>query len=161
MTAPHRPPFRADQVGSLLRPATVVEARARHKENKISNEELRSIEDDAIRSSVARQEEIGLFASTDGEFRRTAWHMDFISSLGGIVRAPGNLVVKFENEHEKIEFTPDAFRIDGRLRLDDVIFAEDFRFLNSLVTTSMAMPQLAIHVAGCDSSSRPRRTRRC
>jgi 5-methyltetrahydropteroyltriglutamate--homocysteine methyltransferase len=63
--------------------------------------------------------------------------MDFISELGGVVRAPGNLVVKFENEHDKIEFTPDAFRIDGRLRLDKTIFAADFSYLSSVVTNSM------------------------
>jgi 5-methyltetrahydropteroyltriglutamate--homocysteine methyltransferase len=64
--------------------------------------------------------------------------MDFISRLGGVVRAPGNIVVRFENEHEKIEFTPEAFKIDHRLHLDEVIFEEAFRYLNSTVTSSIA-----------------------
>jgi 5-methyltetrahydropteroyltriglutamate--homocysteine methyltransferase len=140
--APHRPPFRADQVGSLLRPPELVAARERFAANEISRDELRSIEDEAVRASVKRQEEIGLLATTDGEFRRNAWHMDFISALGGVVRAPGNLVVKFENEHEKIEFTPDAFKIEGRIHLPQVIFEEGFRFLEGVVTTSM--PKLTI-----------------
>lgn len=138
MAAPHRPPFRADQVGSLLRPAGLVAARARRAAGEISEEELQQETESAIRQSVARQEALGLLAATDGEFRRNAWHMDFINALGGVVPAPGNIVVKFENEHDKIEFTPDAFRIEGRIRLDNVIFAEAFSFLNGVVSTSVA-----------------------
>jgi 5-methyltetrahydropteroyltriglutamate--homocysteine methyltransferase len=125
-----------------LRPAALVAARERFAANEISHDELRAAEDVAVQNSVRRQEEIGLLATTDGEFRRSAWHMDFISSLGGVVRAPGNLVVKFENEHEKIEFTPDAFKIEGRLHLPQVIFEEAFTFLAGAVTSSM--PKLTI-----------------
>lgn len=138
MPAPHRPPFRADQVGSLLRPAALLEARARFAADELPRHELDSITDDAIRTAVARQEAVGLLAVTDGEFRRNSWHMDFIGALGGIVLAPGNIVVKFENATEKIEFTPDAFKIDGRLHLNQVIFGQAFSFLNSVVTSSVA-----------------------
>lgn len=138
MNAPHRPPFRADQVGSLLRPPSLSTAKARHAAGEISIEELHEETDAAIRHSVARQEATGLLAVTDGEFRRSSWHMDFINALGGVVAAPGNIVVRFENDLEKIEFTPDAFRIDGRIHLDSVIFAEAFALLNSLVTNSVA-----------------------
>ncbi len=120
----------------------LVAARDRFAANEITRDELRAVEDEAVRASVRRQEAIGLLATTDGEFRRSAWHMDFISALGGVVRAPGNLVVRFENEREKIEFTPDAFKIEGRVHLPNVIFEEAFGFLEGVVTTSM--PKLTI-----------------
>jgi 5-methyltetrahydropteroyltriglutamate--homocysteine methyltransferase len=152
--APHRPPFRADHVGSLLRPPALVSARARFSANEISRDELAVVEDEAVRAAVKRQEDLGLLATTDGEFRRTAWHTDFISSLGGVVRAPGNRVVKFENDHEKLEFTPDAYNFEGRVHLPTVIFEEAFRFLAGVVTTSMpklTMPSPAmLHFRGGD-----------
>src|SRR5487761_2492068 len=138
MSTPHRPPFRADQVGSLLRPSAVLDAREQFGRGELSLHELETITDDAIRASVARQEALGLLAATDGEFRRNSWHMDFIGALGGVVPAPGSLVVKFENATERIEFTPAAFKIDGRLHLDNVIFGAAFSFLNSIVTSSIA-----------------------
>ena len=79
-----RPPFRADQVGSLLRPAMLVEARTRFKSGAIDAEELRRAEDDAIRAAVARQESVGLAAVTDGEFRRDYWYIDFLRQLQGV-----------------------------------------------------------------------------
>ena len=138
MPVPHRPPFRADQVGSLLRPPALLSARSKFAAGELDRSELDSITDAAIRTAVTRQESLGLLAVTDGEFRRNSWHMDFIGALGGIVPAPGNIVVKFENETERIEFTPDAFKIDGRLHLDGVVFGKAFSFLNSLVTSSIA-----------------------
>jgi len=121
----------------LLRPPALLAARERFAANEIAHDELRSIEDEAVRASVRRQEELGLLATTDGEFRRTAWHTDFISALGGVVRAPGNRVVKFENDHEKLEFTPDAYKFEGRIHLPNVIFEDAFRFLAGVVDTSM------------------------
>jgi len=79
-----RPPFRADQVGSLLRPQALVEARARFKSGAINAEQLRKYEDDAISAAVTRQESIGLQAVTDGEFRRDYWHIDFLRQLQGV-----------------------------------------------------------------------------
>ena len=79
-----QPPFRADHVGSLLRPTTLLEARADHAAGRIDRGELRALEDDAIREVVRMQEDVGLRAATDGEFRRTSWHMDFIYGLDGI-----------------------------------------------------------------------------
>ena len=78
-----RPPFRADHVGSLLRPERLREARADFKAGTIDADELRAVEDDAIREVIALQRDAGLQDATDGEFRRTSWHMDFIYSLGG------------------------------------------------------------------------------
>src|SRR5882724_4377614 len=78
------PPFRADHVGSLLRPATLVAARARHARGELSAPELRRAEDDAISAVVARQEAIGLQSITDGELRRDYWHIDFLRRLEGV-----------------------------------------------------------------------------
>src|SRR5690242_6810610 len=78
-----RPPFRADMVGSLLRPAPLKEARARHAAGEISADELRAVEDREIVKILARQAEIGLQSATDGEFRRSWWHFDFLAALQG------------------------------------------------------------------------------
>ena len=133
------PPFRADHVGSLLRPPDLLRARA---DERLSADELRAIEDEAIRGAVRMQEEVGLKSATDGEFRRASWHMDFIYQLGGISKSPGNLAVKFHNADGDIEFTPAAMHIDGKVTLETPIFAPDFEFLQSVVTT--ATPKLTI-----------------
>jgi 5-methyltetrahydropteroyltriglutamate--homocysteine methyltransferase len=78
------PPFRADHVGSLLRPAALKEARARRARGEISADELRAAEDTAIEHVIARQAEIGLRSATDGEFRRAMWHFDFLEHLDGV-----------------------------------------------------------------------------
>src|SRR5215216_3187127 len=136
------PPFRADHVGSLLRPPELLQAREDFAADRISADELRAIEDDAIRDVVKLQEEVGLQSATDGEFRRASWHMDFIYQLGGISKAPGNLTVKFHNAEGDIEFTPAAMHIDGKVRLERPIFAEAFEFLKGITTT--ATPKLTI-----------------
>ncbi len=128
------PPFRADHVGSLLRPPQLLAARDRFARGEIAAEELRAVEDDAIRDVVAMQEEVGLQSATDGEFRRASWHMDFIYRLGGVSKAPGNLTVQFHNEAGDIEFTPAALHIDGKIRLTEPVFAEDFEFLKKTTT---------------------------
>jgi methionine synthase II (cobalamin-independent) len=85
------PPFRADHVGSLLRPPELIRARAAFADGAIDANGLRDAEDTAIREVVALQEDIGLRSATDGEFRRTSWHMDFIYQLGGISRSDEQL----------------------------------------------------------------------
>ena len=80
-----KPPFRADHVGSLLRPQRLLEARAKLDKGEFNATELRRIEDEAIRHAVKRQEDVGLKSITDGEFRRRSWHMDFICRIGGVV----------------------------------------------------------------------------
>lgn len=132
----NRPPFRADHVGSLLRPAELLRAREDFAEDRISAEDLRGIEDEAIRSVVKMQEDIGLQSATDGEFRRASWHMDFIYQLDGISKAPGDLKVEFRNEEGTIEFTPAALHVGGKLGVSETIFGEDFEYLKSLTTTA-------------------------
>ena len=136
------PPFRADHVGSLLRPPELLAARAAHAEGRLPAGELRAVEDEAIRAVVRMQEDVGLRSATDGEFRRNSWHMDFIYQLGGIGRADENLTVQFRNDAGVLEFASAALRVGGRVTLEQVIFADAFRFLADTVTT--AVPKLTI-----------------
>ena len=136
------PPFRADHVGSLLRPQQLLTARADFAAGRIDAAELRAIEDAAITQIVGMQAQAGLQSATDGEFRRASWHMDFIYSLGGITKAPGNLAVKFRNASGNIEFTPAALHVGSKIKLDQTIFADDFRYLQSVAGS--ATPKLTI-----------------
>jgi 5-methyltetrahydropteroyltriglutamate--homocysteine methyltransferase len=142
MTRRDGPPFRADHVGSLLRPAGLLAAREAFAAGTIAAAALRAAEDAAITAVVALQEDLGLQSATDGEFRRASWHMDFIYQLGGISKAPGNLAVKFQSPSGTIEFTPAALHVDGRIRIEQTIFERDFTYLQSRVTT--AVPKLTI-----------------
>jgi methionine synthase II (cobalamin-independent) len=136
------PPFRADQVGSLLRPSGLLEARERRATGEISAERLREIEDASIRDVVRMQEDVGLQSATDGEFRRTSWHMDFIYQLGGVDRTDEKLMVHFRNEQGELDFESAALRVHDRVTLQDTIFGDAFTFLRDAVTT--AMPKLTI-----------------
>jgi 5-methyltetrahydropteroyltriglutamate--homocysteine methyltransferase len=136
------PPFRADHVGSLLRPAAVLDARAQFAAGTLDADGLRAAEDAAIREVVALQEKVGLAAATDGEFRRTSWHMDFIYQLGGITKTDEQLRVRMANASGETAFTTAGMAITGKVGLEHPIFADDFRFLASLVTT--AVPKLTI-----------------
>ena len=137
-----RPPFRAEHVGSLLRPRALLEARESHGAGRIDAAELRTTEDEAIRDAVRMQEEVGLRSATDGEFRRASWHMDFIYQLDGITHEAGHIAVKFVNEEGEIEFTPAALHIESKLGVSKTIFGEDFEFLRD--TAQTAVPRLTI-----------------
>ncbi len=137
------PPFRADHVGSLLRPPELHEAREAHAAGKLDDEGLKAAEDAAIDEIVRMQEEVGLQSVTDGEFRRATWHMDFIYSIDGISRAPGNLAVKFHNAEGDIEWTPAAIHIDGKLGVSEPIFGEAFEYLQSRASENQT-PKLTI-----------------
>jgi 5-methyltetrahydropteroyltriglutamate--homocysteine methyltransferase len=137
-----RPPFRADHVGSLLRPPELLAARERHAAGQLSDEDLAAAEDAAIRDVVAAQESIGLRAATDGEFRRGSWHMDFIYQLGGVKRTEGTIAVAFRNEREELSFTPSGLSVDAPIHLDKPIFGSAFSALASMV--SSATPKLTI-----------------
>jgi 5-methyltetrahydropteroyltriglutamate--homocysteine methyltransferase len=128
-----RPPFRADHVGSLLRPPKLLRAREQFAAGQISAEDLRATEDDAIRQIVKMQADVGLQSATDGEFRRASWHMDFIYQLGGIEQVAGDIKVKFRNADGEVDFKPAAIAVTDKVRLDHPIFAEDFEFLKAIV----------------------------
>ena len=136
------PPFRADHVGSLLRPPEVLKAREDHASGAIDAKRLREIEDAAIRDVVRMQEDIGLQTATDGEFRRASWHMDFIYRLQGISRTDEAIRVHFRNAQGDLEFTSAALKVDGKIGIDGPIFGPDFQFLQSAVTTGT--PKLTI-----------------
>jgi 5-methyltetrahydropteroyltriglutamate--homocysteine methyltransferase len=137
-----KPPFRADHVGSLLRPPQLLRARDRCKNGEISASELRTIEDASILRAVRMQEEAGLQGITDGEFRRGSWHMDFLYQLGGATKVQDNLKVQFHNEKGDIEFTPAALRVTGKLTLKKCIFGDDFSYLKSIThgTPKLTIP---------------------
>jgi 5-methyltetrahydropteroyltriglutamate--homocysteine methyltransferase len=146
------PPYRADHVGSLLRPQELLKAREDFAEGRIDAEVLRAVEDEAIRDVVRMQKEVGLRSATDGEFRRASWHMDFIYQLDGVNKAPGNLAVQFRNAEGTIEFTPAALHIDSKLGVSRTIFGEAFEFLKSVVdgqTPKLTIPSPSmVHYRG-------------
>jgi 5-methyltetrahydropteroyltriglutamate--homocysteine methyltransferase len=127
------PPFRADHVGSLLRPQRVKDARERFQRNEITREELRREEDEAIREVAAKQEAIGLQGVTDGEFRRTFFHVDFLQQLQG-VSVSGGISARFHTREGEIDFTPPRLTVTGKLRHVRSIQGDDFRFLQSVTT---------------------------
>ena len=137
-----KPPFRADHVGSLLRPPELLKARENLAQGRVNADELRSVEAEAIRAIVKMQEEVGLQSATDGEFRRTSWHMDFIYQLDGIHTGDDQVRVRFRSEQGDIEFTTAALHVDGKIGLPKTIFGDAFRFLQETVTT--ATPKLTI-----------------
>jgi 5-methyltetrahydropteroyltriglutamate--homocysteine methyltransferase len=129
-----RPPFRADHVGSLLRPPALREARAAHAAGKLSAAELRAVEDRHIREAIGKQESIGLRAATDGEYRRAYWHYDFVSRLAG---------TELYVPEQKVEFKggvklPHMLRVTGRIAWKEPVFIDDYGFVAASVTGAMA-----------------------
>ncbi len=138
------PPFRADHVGSLLRPPELHKARADHAEGRIGADQLRAVEDEAVRDAVRLQADAGLRSATDGEFRRRSWHMDFIYSLGGVDKVmDSTLKVEFRNADGTMEFTPPSLRVASPVHLDETIFADAFGFLTEQVGSGIT-PKLTI-----------------
>jgi 5-methyltetrahydropteroyltriglutamate--homocysteine methyltransferase len=138
-----KPPFRADQVGSLLRPPELLRARDDHQARGISAAELRAIEDGAIRAIVRLQEDIGLQGVTDGEYRRVDWLMDFKYALGGVKRLEAEPVqVPFRGEAGAVTWSFVPYTIASRLHLKHCIFGEDFAFLKSATraTAKLTIP---------------------
>ncbi len=127
-----RPPFRADHVGSLLRPRRLAEARAAHRAGRLDAAGLRAVEDAAIAEAIAMQERIGLRAATDGEYRRAYWHYDFVSGLTG---------VEIYEPEQKIAFKGatlgHALRVTGPIRYEAPVMVEDFRFVAQHVKTAI------------------------
>ena len=141
MTVRTKPPFRADHVGSLLRPAELLQARKEHAEGLLSTAKLREIEDKAIRAAVKMQEAVGLQSVTDGEYRRIDWFMDFKYAIGGIEKLDEVVKVPFATDAGKVDFEFVAYRVGEKIRLNEVIFADDFKFLRSV---AKATPKLTI-----------------
>jgi 5-methyltetrahydropteroyltriglutamate--homocysteine methyltransferase len=131
-------PFRADHVGSLLRPPELLRARSEHQAGRLSAAELRRSEDAAIRDAARMQADLGLKGVTDGEFRRGSWHMDFLHRIGGVAPTGQALRIQFKNEAGPVEAALGAFRIADKLALGDTIFGDDFAYLKSVAPAGTA-----------------------
>ena len=153
MTQRTTPPFRADHVGSLLRPAELHEARTKAKRGEISPEQLRALQDKHIREAVAKQESVGMQVVTDGEFRRDWWHIDFIHGFDGVELAAGDAYgdAKFKNTEEQ----PPFMTVKSRIRRRKPSMLEHFKFLKSVAkrTPKFTMPSPAMLHARGDRAS--------
>lgn len=118
-------PFRFDNVGSFLRPATLKVARKAYQEDRLTREELTLIEDEAIRDLVEKQKGIGLKAITDGEFRRSWWHLDFMWGLNGVEKVDIDRGYQFNGE----ETRPESARLTGKISGEGHPFVEHFKFI--------------------------------
>src|SRR5215208_1081405 len=123
-----KPPFRADMVGSLLRPEPLKEARARHVAGEIGADQLRAVEDREIEKIIGKQEEIGLQSATDGEFRRSWWHFDFLSQLEGCKLVQLDQGIQFHGVQTKAE----SIAVTGKLGWPDAHpMLQHFKFLKA------------------------------
>jgi 5-methyltetrahydropteroyltriglutamate--homocysteine methyltransferase len=134
-----RPPFRADQVGSLLRPQALKEARQRRERGEITAHELRTVEDREIVALIGKQQEVGLQGVTDGEFRRTYWHFDFLEGLEGIEGFQSDHGIAFQGG---VESPAKGLRVTGRIDFSSQHpMLEHFRFLRA---HAGAVPKMTI-----------------
>ncbi len=150
-------PFRADHVGSLLRPAELHELREKVRQGKASAAELKQAEDRLIRDVVKLQEEVGLQSITDGEFRRDWWHIDFLAGFDGVeLRREGD--VYFDTRFKGADPKPPTMFVTGRLRRSKPSMVPHFSFLKSIVkkgTAKFTMPSPAmLHARGDRASIR-------
>lgn len=128
MSYKHNSPFRFDVVGSFLRPDVLKQARADHEAGLITDGQLATVEDVAIRDLVAKQKAAGLHVITDGEFRRSYWHLDFMWGLGGIERRTAREGYQFHDE----ETTADTAVVVGRVDGANHPFVRHFEFVKAL-----------------------------
>ena len=141
-----KPPFRADHVGSLLRTQPLKEARAKREKGAVSPAELKAVEDSEINKIIKKQEEVGLQLATDGEFRRSWWHFDFLAKLGGCELFHPETGIQFAG----VETRHDAVRVIGKLDFpDNHPMLDHFRFLKkhadtAHVTAKMTIPSPAV-----------------
>ena len=146
-----KPPFRADHVGSLLRPAVLHEARERAAKGEISAEQLRAVEDEAIRSAVALQEAAGLQAITDGESRRAHYLVDFLTGFEGIVPTHSSYALGFKGEHGESGETRSMLTVNAKVRRTRPVMLDGFRFLRGLTkrTPKVCLPSPTwVHMRG-------------
>ena len=136
-----KPPFRADHVGSFLRPKALIDARADFREGRIDAAALRAVEDEAIRDVVAMQERLGLRGVTDGEFRRTYFHTDFLLQLDGVEEAGGTQVKFHQHGGKELEYAPPVMKVTGKVSHAKDIQRADYEFLASCTT---ATPKVTI-----------------
>src|SRR5579875_2199512 len=134
MSSRKTPPFRADHVGSLLRPRELLGSREEAAKGEIDKSELRRREDEAIREVVQFQESVGLQGITDGEYRRTYFHIDFLEQIEGIEAIMTGIASHFHREDGDLDFAPPKLQITGKLKRTKPIMGDDFDFLKSVTT---------------------------
>jgi 5-methyltetrahydropteroyltriglutamate--homocysteine methyltransferase len=137
MTARTKPPFRADHVGSLLRPASLKEAREKAAHGALTAAELKAVEDREIAKIIRKQEEIGLKLATDGEFRRAWWHFDFFGMLDGVEIYELDHGIQFQGVQTKAQ----SIRVTGKIGFSEHPMLEHFRFL---AAHAKVMPKMTI-----------------
>jgi len=142
-TANPAPPFKADVVGSLLRPPSIHAARARQARGELSAEALRELETQAVEDAVTLQREVGFRVCTDGEFHRRHWFLDFIEKIDGIAFA-GGLPTKFHNEQGEIEFAPPRAETRSKLKRIRALSVNDFRDLKPITDRAGLIPKQPI-----------------
>ena len=142
----HTPPYRADHVGSLLRPRKLIDARAARMRGDITAAQLRAAEDEAIREAVKLQEDVGLQSATDGEFRRDSWHIDFLQEFTNVEVIPSKIKARFQSEQGPVEYSPQTLQVTGKLSRPHPIFVDHFKFVqqvaqeNKKVTPKLTIP---------------------
>lgn len=135
-------PYRADMVGSLLRPPELKQARQAHADGQLDDAALKAVEDTCITAAVKKQEKTGLKAVTDGEFRRSWWHFDFLAGLDGVDLVKGKPALQFEGVQTKAE----TIEVTGKVGFGDHPMLDHFRFLKSVatVTPKMTIPSPSV-----------------
>jgi 5-methyltetrahydropteroyltriglutamate--homocysteine methyltransferase len=137
-----KPPFRAEHVGSLIRPDALIAARERAEKGEIAPDALKRIQQAAIRDVVRMQEELGLKLATDGEYNRHSWHRDFMLKFHNVRMIPSKLTVRFHSAEGDRLHSPPSLEVTGKLaRPDGGIFVDDFKFLASV---ARAMPKITL-----------------
>ena len=138
-----KPPFRADHVGSLIRPQALIEARERAEKRELAEAELKRIQHAAIREVVRMQEDLGLNLVTDGEFNRSSWHRDFMLKFKNVRMIPSKLSVRFHSAEGDRLHSPPTMQVTGKLARPPGggIFVDDFKFL---VSIARATPKITI-----------------
>jgi 5-methyltetrahydropteroyltriglutamate--homocysteine methyltransferase len=165
MANERKAPFRANHVGSLLRPPELRQAREKREKGEISAAQLREVEDRCIRDAVKMQEDVGMPGITDGEFRRTLWHADFLSQIEGVKVVEGLLpdsAKHFQNPDADVQRSPTQFVVTDKLRHPHGIEVDNFRFLASVTkqTAKQCIPSPSlVHFrtgrAGVDKTAYP------
>ena len=143
-----KPPFKADVVGSLLRPQAIHEARAKAERGELSAAQIRAVEDTGVAEAVALQREVGLNVCTDGEFHRRHWFLDFLERIDGI-EVRGGLPTKFHNEQGDIEFAPPRFEVLGKVRRSRPLALDDFKALKPIADRNGLLAKQAIPSPMC------------
>jgi 5-methyltetrahydropteroyltriglutamate--homocysteine methyltransferase len=144
-------PFRADHVGSLLRPTELKEARAKAASSQISTADLKAVEDRCIRDVVKLQEDVGLHAITDGEFRRAMWHTDFLTGFQGIVPTHSQYAVKFQGKGGETAETKSMLVVNDKVRRTHPVMVDHVAYLKAVTkrTAKFCMPSATyLHVRG-------------